>query len=121
MEGFAINVFGPIRVMHAFLPLLRQRVQWRRVVPLHLRTPASPAPTSTTTAARRPSPKAPTPSSTLQPCRRTGRPAPSRTGTARFPGGSGTETDDAERASPDAARRAERGPRLVVKRRTQGR
>jgi len=23
MEGFAINVFGPIRVMHAFLPLLR--------------------------------------------------------------------------------------------------
>lgn len=23
MDGFAINVFGPIRVMHAFLPLLR--------------------------------------------------------------------------------------------------
>jgi hypothetical protein len=23
MEGFGINVFGPIRVMHAFLPLLR--------------------------------------------------------------------------------------------------
>ena len=23
MEGFAINVFGPIRVTHAFLPLLR--------------------------------------------------------------------------------------------------
>jgi NAD(P)-dependent dehydrogenase (short-subunit alcohol dehydrogenase family) len=23
MEGFGINVFGPIRVIHAFLPLLR--------------------------------------------------------------------------------------------------
>jgi len=31
MEGFAINVFGPIRVMHAFLPLLRA-VEHPRIV-----------------------------------------------------------------------------------------
>lgn len=31
MEGFAINVFGPIRVMHAFLPLL-QAAQHPRIV-----------------------------------------------------------------------------------------
>jgi NAD(P)-dependent dehydrogenase (short-subunit alcohol dehydrogenase family) len=31
MEGFAINVFGPIRVMHAFLPLL-QAAEHPRIV-----------------------------------------------------------------------------------------
>src|SRR5262249_23841007 len=51
MEGFAVNVFGPIRVTHAVLPLLRaaehprrrasagrQRVQRGRVVSAHPRT-----------------------------------------------------------------------------------